>query len=59
MYPDALEVLTKAEGWAKKDDLLPKDMRQELLSHVHDTLAYYYFARTRSLAAMSHCQVGD
>lgn len=57
-YGEAFELLTRADRWTKKDDIIPKAIRDELKAHVQDVLAYYYFARGRMLAALSHSKQG-
>lgn len=53
-YQVALDLLSKAEAWAMKDDVLPKRIRHELRAHVLDAFSYYFFSQQKYVAAFSN-----
>ena len=53
-YDLALEILQKAEKWCKRTDFLPKPIRIEILPHVLDALAFYFYKRGKNMSAMTY-----
>lgn len=39
----ALHILNKIGEWLKREDILPTEVREELLAHVSDTRSYYFY----------------
>lgn len=50
-----MELINKAEGWAKRIDILsvPR-IRRELRAHVKDALSYFFFKKGKSVAALGY-----
>jgi hypothetical protein len=53
-YDLALEILQKAEIWCKRGDFLPKEIRLEILPHVLDALAFYFYKRGKNMSSMTY-----
>lgn len=53
--PDmGLEILTTAEKWAGRGDILPKGQRNTLRAHVHDSLAFFFYKKGKAMSAASY-----
>ena len=53
-YDLALEILQRAEGWCKRSDFLPKAVRKEIMPHICDALAFYFYKRGKNMSAMTY-----
>ena len=52
-----LEILNKAERWCNRDDILAKRQRNTLRAHVHDSLAYFFYKKGKSMSATSYTKL--
>eukprot|EP01036_Dinobryon_divergens_P031285 gene31285-40655_t len=51
----AMDIFRKAEEWADSEEFLKsKILRRELRAHVADAMAYFFFKKSKALAAMSY-----
>jgi len=53
-YDMALEILQNAEAWCKRSDFLPKHIRTEIMPHIYDALAFYFYKRGKNMSAMTY-----
>jgi len=53
-YDMALEILQRAEGWCKRSDFLPKHIRTEIMPHICDALAFFFYKRGKNMSAMTY-----
>jgi len=53
-YDMALEILQRAEGWCKRSDFLPKHIRTEIMPHIYDALAFYFYKRGKNMSATTY-----
>lgn len=49
-----LEILTNAEKWCGRGDILPKAQRNTLRAHVHDSLAFFFYKKGKAMSAASY-----
>ena len=56
-YDLALVILQKAETWCKREDFLPKQIRLEIMPHIQDTMAFYFYKRGKFMSSMTYTQL--
>ena len=49
-----MKLVQLAESWCSRDDIFPSDMRAELKSYVHNTMAYYFYRKKLTRATLNH-----
>lgn len=49
-----MHVIQQAESWCTRDDIFPAEMRAELKSYVHNTMAYYFYRKKMTRATLNH-----
>ena len=47
-----MDLLNKAEGMAKRDDILPSKMRKEMKAHVYNGMALYFFKKASTATCL-------
>ena len=52
----ALNLLNKIKDWLGRDDILPADVREELVGHVSDTRSYYFYKKQKYGSAVYEIQ---
>lgn len=56
-YDKAMDYFNMADRWAKNDDVLPEKLtRKEFRAYVKDAMAYFFFKKQKSMAALAYSQ---